>query len=137
MQIESQNTAAAASAAKSVNRLTLGLFIWSAVIAILFGQVALAAAVAGGASVLWLACRGRTSLSLAVERTVSAVGRAVAAMIGITLLTLVFFAVILPIGLLRRLVGHDPIAKRPDPSLATYWQESPKEDPLPRYFRMY
>lgn len=46
------------------------------------------------------------------------------------LLTLVFFGVVTPIGLLRRALGHDPLRRKPDPHATTYWlPKSPEEDP--------
>ncbi|NNE71260.1 MAG: hypothetical protein HKN29_12970, partial [Rhodothermales bacterium] len=37
------------------------------------------------------------------------------------LLTLVFYLIVTPIGLVLRLVGKDPMHRRPDASLTTYW----------------
>ena len=37
------------------------------------------------------------------------------------LLTLVFYLVVSPIGLLMRLAGKDPMNRKPDPTRATYW----------------
>jgi hypothetical protein len=46
------------------------------------------------------------------------------------LLTLVFFLVVTPIGLLRRALGHDTMRRRRDPAASTYWIEKPPvEDP--------
>lgn len=46
------------------------------------------------------------------------------------LLTLVFFLVVTPIGLLRRVLGHDTMRRRRDASVTTYWiEKSPVEDP--------
>jgi len=46
------------------------------------------------------------------------------------LLTLVFFLVVTPIGLLRRALGHDTMRRRRDPSATTYWlPKPPVEDP--------
>jgi CBS domain containing-hemolysin-like protein len=39
------------------------------------------------------------------------------------LLTLVFYLVVTPIGLLMRLAGKDPMNRKPDAALATYWTE--------------
>lgn len=36
-------------------------------------------------------------------------------------LTLTFFLMIMPIGLLMRLLGRDPIERRKDPAATTYW----------------
>ncbi len=39
------------------------------------------------------------------------------------LLTLVFFLLITPIGLVMRLAGKDPMHRRPDPDADSYWIE--------------
>jgi hypothetical protein len=39
------------------------------------------------------------------------------------LLTVVFFLVVTPIGLIRRALGRDPIERSPAPDLASYWIE--------------
>ena len=55
------------------------------------------------------------------------------------ILTVAFVAVVLPIGLVLRALGKDPLAKRPDPSLDSYWiaREAPapsSRQRLERYF---
>lgn len=37
------------------------------------------------------------------------------------ILTVVFFAVVTPIGLVMRVLGRDPLVKQPDPQADTYW----------------
>jgi len=51
------------------------------------------------------------------------------------LLGITFYLVITPVGLLLRILGRDPMSRKPDPSAATYWVEHrPDRDPS-RYFR--
>lgn len=46
------------------------------------------------------------------------------------ILSVVFFLVITPIGLVRRAMGHDPMHRRPDASVPTYWiRKEPPADP--------
>jgi hypothetical protein len=52
-------------------------------------------------------------------------------------LALVYFGVITPIGIVMRLGGRDPMARRFDRSATTYWHKRrPKENPE-RYFRQF
>lgn len=37
------------------------------------------------------------------------------------ILTIVYYAVVTPIGLAMRAFGRDPLAKRPDPTVDSYW----------------
>ena len=55
------------------------------------------------------------------------------------ILTIAFIVVILPIGLVLRALGKDPLAKHPDPGLGSYWivRETPAPSDrqrLERYF---
>lgn len=40
------------------------------------------------------------------------------------LLSLIFLTLVTPVALARRLLGRDPLARRPDPGLASYWGEA-------------
>ena len=52
-------------------------------------------------------------------------------------LGLVYFLVMTPIGLAIRLLGKDPMDRRPDPGAASYWRaRRPTTDPK-RYFRQF
>lgn len=45
------------------------------------------------------------------------------------LLTLVFFLLIAPLGLLRRLLGKDPLHQTPDAETTSYWIQKTYDDP--------
>lgn len=47
-------------------------------------------------------------------------------------LTLVFFIIITPIGLIMRLLGKDLLNKKYDPNLSTYWQPIESDGPHTR-----
>ena len=51
------------------------------------------------------------------------------------ILTLVYFLVLLPIGLVRRMLGNDPMHRHPDPTASTYWL--PHEDTPPERLEKY
>ena len=52
-------------------------------------------------------------------------------------LAAVFFLAVTPVGLLMRLLGHDPMRRRPDPKAATYWEPREGEPDSKRYFRQF
>jgi len=55
------------------------------------------------------------------------------------ILATVYYLVFTPIGLIMRLVGHDPMARKFDPAAETYWVARPRQatiDPR-RYFRQF
>lgn len=53
------------------------------------------------------------------------------------LLTTVFFLIMTPIGLLMRLFGKDPMHRRLDPDVASYWIEKTYPDESPRRLEKY
>ncbi len=53
------------------------------------------------------------------------------------LLSVVFLAVVTPIGLLMRLFGHDPMRRTPDASAPTYWIPRDGQPPSPRHLERY
>jgi hypothetical protein len=52
-------------------------------------------------------------------------------------LAAVYYLLILPTGLLMRLVGYDPMRRRLDPNINSYWLERKPTDDVNRYFRQY
>jgi hypothetical protein len=62
------------------------------------------------------------------------VGFRLAQGLALVLLSLVFFAVVVPLGLVLRLFGHDPLRLRRRRATATYWEEAPPPGPLERMF---
>ena len=51
------------------------------------------------------------------------------------LLALVYYLVLTPIGILRRVIGGDPLHRAIDRDASTYWVERHDTKPLSRYFR--
>jgi hypothetical protein len=52
-------------------------------------------------------------------------------------LAIVYFLVITPIGLVIRTFSHDPMTRRPDPSVSSYWLARGTPSKPERYFRQY
>ncbi len=56
--------------------------------------------------------------------------------ISLTVLGIVYYIVVTPIGVIMRLLGRDPMQRRPDPKTDTYWRK--REQPEPdQYFRQF
>lgn len=53
------------------------------------------------------------------------------------LLAVVYYLVLTPIGLIMRLSGYDPMHRKPDRSMNTYWIEHEAVQSVDRYFRQY
>ena len=52
-------------------------------------------------------------------------------------MVLVYYGVVTPIGLVMRLLGHDPMHRGFDRDAATYWVERPAVHDPKRYFRQF
>ena len=53
------------------------------------------------------------------------------------ILTLVYFLVVTPIGLVMRTLRRDPLHRRPDPQLESYWIPRPPEERDPSALEKY
>ena len=53
------------------------------------------------------------------------------------LMAVIFYAIITPVGVAFRLFGRDPLRRKFDPSLSTYWVDHQEPDRVERYFRQY
>ena len=53
------------------------------------------------------------------------------------IITLIFFLVVTPIGLIMRAAGKDPMNRKPDPQANTYWIEHEQITDQSRYFRQF
>ncbi len=52
-------------------------------------------------------------------------------------LAILFFGVLTPVGLLFRLLGRDPLARRFEPDKPSYWVDLPKVSSKKDYFRQF
>ena len=57
--------------------------------------------------------------------------------ISITLLAIFYFLLLMPLGLLFRLIGRDPLCRRFDPRADSYWIVHRQPESLDRYFHQF
>jgi hypothetical protein len=57
--------------------------------------------------------------------------------ISMILLTAFYFLLLMPLGLLFRLLGRDPLCRKFDPAAKSYWLVRRQPDSLDRYFHQY
>lgn len=53
------------------------------------------------------------------------------------IMVVLFFGIIGPIGVIMRLVGHDPMNRRLDPEAESYWTPADPMPPRERYFKQF
>jgi saxitoxin biosynthesis operon SxtJ-like protein len=70
-----------------------------------------------------------------VHRLMQGFARLMHALVSPVALALLFFAGITPLGLLMRFRGHDPLRRRLEPGLESYWVSRPLGGPAPDTMR--
>ncbi|MCB1120407.1 MAG: hypothetical protein KJT03_02560 [Verrucomicrobiae bacterium] len=53
------------------------------------------------------------------------------------LLTVIYFLILTPIGLIMRVLGHDPLSRKFDPNRPSYWQPKEGQKNPASYFKQY
>jgi hypothetical protein len=86
----------------------------------------------GVAVVLWLLALAVPRWLAPLELVMGTIFRAVTAALTAVLLTIFFFLIVTPIGLIMRLFRKDPMGKRFDRDRASYWFEVPPDGPWSR-----
>lgn len=57
--------------------------------------------------------------------------------VSLVMMLLVYYVVLTPIGIMLRLMGHDPMTRKWDRSSSSYWVARPEKPRDSRYFRQY
>ncbi|MGE0142466.1 MAG: SxtJ family membrane protein [Planctomycetota bacterium] len=57
--------------------------------------------------------------------------------ISMVLMLVIYFGLFMPVGLLFRLLGKDPLAKYPNPKLTSYWHVRTTPPSKARYLKLY
>ena len=86
----------------------------------------------GVAGVLWLLALLAPKLLWPLEKVMATIFRAVTAALTAVLLTVFFFLIFTPIGLILQLTRKDPLGKRFDRQRASYWFDVPEDGPWSR-----
>ena len=86
----------------------------------------------GVAVVLWLLALVAPKLLRPLERVLATIFRAVTAALTAVLLTIFFYLIVTPIGLILRLTRKDALGKRFDRVRASYWLDVPPDGPWSR-----
>jgi len=99
-------------------------------LAALFATLCVLSSWRGGRIDLWLLSVGAAFLIITLaapgllaplNRIWSAFGRLLHAIVNPVILAILFYGTITPIGLLLRIFGHDPLRRRIDPAVPSYW----------------
>ena len=86
----------------------------------------------GVAAVLWLLALLAPKALRPVEKVMATIFRAVTTALTAVLLTVFFYLIMTPIGLIMRLLRTDPMGKKFDREAASYWVEVPEDGPWSR-----
>lgn len=101
----------------------------------------------GGSGVLWVmvalgvlglsAMLASRPLAIEVHRFWMDAAKPIGWTVSMALLAMVYFLVIMPIGLALRVFGHDPMQRGFDRERTSYWGEHPPPPEARRYYRQY
>ena len=72
-----------------------------------------------------------------IQIALQALSLPIAWAVNAVLLAVMYYGVFTPVACLFRLLGRDPLGRRPDPARTSYWIDRPGPSPLRRYFRQY
>ncbi|MEQ9103886.1 MAG: SxtJ family membrane protein [Rhodothermales bacterium] len=90
------------------------------------------------ATTLWVTGRWLPGLLRPIHRSWMMLAVLLGFVMTRVILFIVFALVVTPIGIFMRLLGKDPLKKRPDATLATYWiPKEPAEPPATRFRRLF
>jgi len=97
------------------------------------GAWVLWAVAAGCAALSWIAPRALRPLWVALSVAAFPIGWVVSHLV----LAILYFAVLTPIALVFRAIGRDPLARKYDRSVSTYWIRRPPAPEPRRYYRQF
>ena len=86
----------------------------------------------GVAGVLWLLALTAPKLLWPLEKVMATIFRAVTTALTAVLLTVFFYLIVTPIGLIMRITRKDFLGKRFDRERASYWVSIPEDGPWSR-----
>ncbi len=128
----------------SRRQLTVFSVCWLVALGVVGGLVLVHGGPLWVAVVVWIAALALPVIGWALPAVLRIVylGMAYAAFpIGLAvshvILAVVYYLVLTPIGLVMRLLGHDPMRRRFDPQAESYWVERKPEENVSRYFRQF
>jgi TRAP-type C4-dicarboxylate transport system permease small subunit len=111
--------------------LIAGVVYWRTSDRLLAGGIAAGGTVLG--AVYWVAPPLRRPIYLGWTYAAFPIGWCVSALA----LAVAYYAVLTPVGLLLRLVGHDPMRRGRRAAAKSYWIRREANRPPPSYFRQY
>ena len=86
----------------------------------------------GVAAVLWLLALVAPRLLWPLEKVMATIFRAVTAALTAVLLTIFFYLIVTPMGLVMRVLRGDPMGRKFDREKASYWVDIPEDGPWSR-----
>lgn len=92
-----------------------------------------------GAGIILCLTRLSTPLFIQIHRIWIGFSVTLGYFVSRVLLTIIFFIVMVPTGLLMRVLGKDPMDRKLDPNVPSYWikREDPEETSIERYEKQF
>ena len=100
-------------------------------------QIHWAAAVFGIGILIFLSSRFSLKLTKAIYLILTAVTMPIGFVVSFIVLTVFYFLLIMPVGLIFGLIGRDPLYRKYDRDAESYWIAHREPENMERYFRQF
>ena len=87
--------------------------------------------------IIFLSSRISLKITKMFYLTLTTAAMPIGLVVSITLMAIFYFLLLMPLGLLFRLLGRDPLCRRFDPKTDSYWIVHRQPESLDRYFHQF
>ena len=95
------------------------------------------AVIVGVGALIWLSGLISLKLTRCIYVTLMAVTLPIGLTVSLILMSLFYYGLITPLGLVFRLIGRDALCRRFDPEAETYWIDHEQAEKPERYFHQF
>ena len=100
-------------------------------------SIYVAAVIFGIGLVIFLSSRFSLKLTKAFYLILTAITMPIGFVVSFIVLTIFYFLLIMPVGLIFNLIGRDPLYRKYDPDAESYWIAHKGPEGMERYFRQF
>jgi hypothetical protein len=94
-------------------------------------------AIVGAGGLIWLSGLVSLKLTRYIYVTMTAITLPIGFVVSLVLMSVFYFALITPLGLIFRLMGRDILCRRFDPNARSYWVGHEQTTNMERYFQRF
>ena len=91
----------------------------------------------GVGSIIFLSSRIALKVTKVFYISLTAITMPIGICVSFVLMSIFYFLLLMPIGLVFRLIGRDPLYRKFDPTAESYWIDHRQAEKIDRYFRQF